>query len=161
GCLLKVFVQLELGRYTVLEGRTTLQMLNSMPGPRGFVSWLVWIWLLMFVATFFQVAGMVGGIASAFRLGGMGTGWSDPIWIGLIWLVTALLLGMGQYRTIERVSTVMVALFTLFTIAAVMALHWTPYALRMEDLATGFSLRLPADFTVAFAAFGIIGVGAS
>jgi Mn2+/Fe2+ NRAMP family transporter len=43
----------------------------------------------------------------------------------------------------------------------VIALQFTPYAVTMKNLAEGFSFNLPGSFTVAFAAFGIIGVGAS
>jgi manganese transport protein len=161
GCLLKVFVQVELGRYAVSHGHTTLQTLDSMPGPRARVSWLVWFWMLMFIATFFQVAGMVGGIVQVFRLGGIGESWRPSTWVGLICVITAALLAVGNYRMIERLSALMVAAFTLFTMAAVGALNWTPYAVRASDLAEGFAFHLPPSFTVAFAAFGIIGVGAS
>lgn len=161
GCVIKVFLQVEFGRYAVSHGQTTLQALNSIPGPRWGVSWLVWFWLVMFIATFFQVAGMVGGIAAALKLGGLGTAWSDALWAGVICGVTALLLVAGRYRMIEAFSTIMVAVFTVFTIAAVVALAWTPYAIRGGDLVRGLAFQLPPSFTVAFAAFGIIGVGAS
>ncbi|MBX3746130.1 MAG: Nramp family divalent metal transporter [Verrucomicrobiae bacterium] len=161
GCLIKVFLQVEFGRYAVSHGRTTLQTLDSIPGPRWIVSWLVWFWMLMFVATFFQVAGMVGGIVGALRLAGWSAGLSDATWVGAVCAVTAVLLAVGHYRMIERFSAVMVAAFTIFTVAAVVALAWTPYALQWNQLAGGLRFELPASFTIAFAAFGIIGVGAS
>ena len=34
GCLLKVFVQVELGRFAISEGCTTLEAMDLMPGPR-------------------------------------------------------------------------------------------------------------------------------
>ena len=61
GCFIKVFVQIELGRFAVSRGMTTLEAMNSIPGPRLIVSWLVWLWVLMYFALIFQVAGMVGG----------------------------------------------------------------------------------------------------
>ncbi len=159
GCLLKVFVQIELGRYALSRGRTTLQAMDSLPGPRFLAGWMVYIWLFMFVATFFQLAGIVGTIAGVFRLGG--SHWSETTWAVLITLSCALLLAFGRYRTIERVSTIMVGLFTLFTIFAVGALWWTDYAIELKDLVNGFRFQLPEKFTTALAAFGIIGVGAS
>ncbi len=161
GCIIKVFLQVEFGRCAVSRGQTTLQTLNAVPGPRLRVSWLVWFWMVMFVATFFQVAGMVGGIASALQLGGLGTRWPEWTWIGLICAITAGLLAVGHYRMIERASAAMVAAFTVFTIGAVVALAWTPYALNLREVAHGLAFHLPASFTIAFAAFGIIGVGAS
>ncbi len=71
GCFIKVFVQIELGRFAITNGMTTLQAMNIMPGPRFIVSWLVWLWLMMYIALVFQVAGMVGGLASVFELAGI------------------------------------------------------------------------------------------
>lgn len=158
-CILKVFIQIELGRFTLTQGKTTLETMNLVPGPRLVVSWLLWLWLIMFAATVFQVAGMVGGVASILTLGGLPVAQSAIA--VLIGLGTAVLLVIGRYKFVEAASTVMVVAFTLCTIVAVAALQFTPYAITGRDLAEGFSFNLPASFTVAFAAFGIIGVGAS
>ncbi len=159
GCVIKVFVQIELGRYAITHGQTTLQALDSVPGPRLGLGWMVYVWLAMYVATFFQLAGIVGSIAEVFRLGG--SDWGERMWAGIVALSCAVLLAVGRYRLIERVSTTMVALFTVFTIMAVAALYWTDYAVTATQLSEGLQFRLPDDFTIAFAAFGIIGVGAS
>lgn len=161
GCLIKVFLQIELGRYAITHGKTSLQAMDSMPGPRWIVSWLVWVWLLMFVATFFQVAGMIGGASRVAAVAGLGATWPSWAWPLIISAVTAALLGVGRYRLIEIFSTAMVVVFTLFTMAAVLALNWTEFGVRWENIREGLGFRLPADFTTAFAAFGIIGVGAS
>ncbi len=159
GCLVKVFVQIELGRYAITRGRTTLEALNALPGPRLAVSWVMWIWLAMYLCLVPQVAGMLGGTATALRLGGA------AIPVGalsiLIGASCAILLVVGRYRLVERVSTVLVGAFTLTTIVAVTALQFTPYAITGAQLASGFSFELPADLATAFGAFGIIGVGAS
>lgn len=159
GCFIKVFLQVELGRYTILSGRSTLQAFNGIPGPRAWVSWLVWAWLLMFLATFFQVSGMVGGVAQAVNLSGAQIG-TAPLAIVITGACAALLI-FGSYRFIERFSTIMVAGFTVLTFIAVGSLYWTPYAITWEQLAGGLSLQLPANFLLAFAAFGVIGMGAS
>ena len=49
GCLIKVLLQVEMGRQAIVHGRTTLESLNRVPGPRAVVSWLVWLWVVMFV----------------------------------------------------------------------------------------------------------------
>lgn len=159
GCLVKVFVQIELGRYAISHGETTLQALDSVPGPRFIVGWMVYVWLAMYVATFFQVAGMVGALGDVCVLAG--SSWQPQTWAIIISVVSAVLLGLGRYALIESVSTTMVALFTLFTVFAVGALFWTPYKIGLDQLASGLTFQLPSDFTVAFGAFGIIGVGAS
>ena len=159
GCLLKVFVQVELGRFAISRGRTTLEALDTLPGPRIRVSWIVWLWLLMYLALVAQVAGMVGGIAEVFQLAGVALP-KTLLGLGTV-SVCAVLLVTGRYRLVERTSTCMVALFTLCTIIAVGALQWSPYAISFHHIAEGFSFRLPDNAGVAFAAFGIIGVGAS
>ncbi|MBI5692344.1 MAG: Nramp family divalent metal transporter [Verrucomicrobia bacterium] len=159
GCLLKVFIQIELGRHTVTAGATALETMNLMPGPRLRVSWLLWVWATMFAATFFQVAGMLGGMASILSLAGFPAS-KTVIGIG-IGALTAVLLVVGRYRLVEVASTWMVVAFTVCTMVAVIALQFTPYAITTRHLAEGFSFNLPSSFTVAFAAFGVIGVGAS
>ena len=55
GCIVKVFTQIELARYAISSGKTTLAMLNEVPGPRvrgG--NGILWFWFLMFVATLAQ-----------------------------------------------------------------------------------------------------------
>jgi manganese transport protein len=159
GCLIKVFVQIELGRFAISQGMTTLEAMNSVPGPRLVVSWLVWIWALMFIALIFQVAGMVGGLASVFSLAGAPL--SPPMLAVAVGGSCALLLVLGRYRMVESLSTALVAIFTVTTLVAVGALQTTPYAITGSQLASGFTFHLPAKFTTAFAAFGVIGVGAS
>lgn len=159
GCILKVFIQIELGRFTLARGLTTLETMNLVPGPRLVVSWLLWLWLIMFAATVFQVAGMVGGVASIMAIAGLKLP-VPAIAIG-IGLLTAVLLVVGRYKLVESASTLMVVAFTICTMVAVIALQFTPYAITTHHLAEGFRFKLPGSFTVAFAAFGIIGVGAS
>jgi manganese transport protein len=159
GCLLKVFVQIELGRHAVAHGMTTLAALDGLPGPRLRVSWVLWLWLLMYVSLVFQVAGMVGGLASIFSL--LGLPLPVPATAVLVGLSCALLLVIGRYRFVETLSTLLVAAFTISTLVAVIALQATPYAVTSGQVVDGFRFHLPPSFNVAFAAFGVIGVGAS
>src|SRR5688572_5878073 len=46
-CVVKVFVQIELGRHAISSGKPTLAALNELPGPRWLVHWQVWWWLAM------------------------------------------------------------------------------------------------------------------
>jgi manganese transport protein len=159
GCLVKVFVQIELGRYAITKGQTTLEAMNSIPGPRFIVSWLLWLWLAMYVALVFQVAGIVGGIADVFTVAGVPLD-KKVLAVGVA-VSCAVLLALGRYRLVENVSTAMVAAFTLATVVAVGSLQWSPYAITAANLAEGFQFQMPSNFVTAFGAFGIIGVGAS
>ena len=159
GCFIKVFVQLELGRFAIANGMTTLQAMDTIPGPRLIVSWLLWLWLAMYVGLVFQVAGMVGGLASVFRLAGV----PMQTWVLTILIAgsCAVLLVVGRYRFVERFSMILVGAFTLTTLIAVGALQTTEFAITGAQIAEGLKFQMPGDFTVAFAAFGVIGVGAS
>src|SRR5918992_2666146 len=66
-CIVKVFVQIELARVAIVERVTTLEAMNTMPGPRLRVSWLVWFWLFMYFGLVFQVAGLIGGCVLVFQ----------------------------------------------------------------------------------------------
>ena len=159
GCVIKVFVQIELGRYAVATGKTTLEALDSIPGPRLVVSWLLWLWLGMYIAIVFQVAGIVGGIAEVFSAAGVGL---DRKLIAIaVGASCAILLALGRYRLVENASTAMVVAFTIATIVAVGSLQWSPYAITGAQIAEGFTFSMPDNFMTAFGAFGIIGVGAS
>lgn len=68
GCLVKVFVQIEFGRFAIAQGVGTMQGLNLVPGPRLRVNWLMWYWLLMFLAGLGQLGGIVGGVGQALAM---------------------------------------------------------------------------------------------
>lgn len=68
GCLIKVFVQIELGRITITHGETTLATLNRVPGKIGPANWILWFWLAMMSASIAQLGGIVGGVGQALAL---------------------------------------------------------------------------------------------
>ncbi len=163
-CFIKVFIQIELGRYAITAGVSSVDAMNSLPGPRVIVSWCVWLWALMYVGTIFQMSGMLGTVAQIFDLlfqRAPGT-WTHPLWVILAALAVILPLARGRYAMIERLSTGMVVLFTLSTVGAVFALQTTDtWAIRGADLAEGLSFGLPNDLAIAFGVLGITGVGAA
>ncbi|MCA9204419.1 MAG: Nramp family divalent metal transporter [Planctomycetales bacterium] len=70
GCVIKVFVQVEFGRYTITTGRSTMEGLSEVPGPRipGRGNWIVWYWFLMWLASIGQLGGIVGGVGQALAI---------------------------------------------------------------------------------------------
>ena len=160
GCMIKVFVQIELGRYAIAKNQTTIAAMDTVPGPRLRVSWLVWVWLFMFASLPFQVAGMMTAVAKIMTSMGMPPG-MEKWWVVLVAALTGVLLASGRYRLVQNLCIAMVVLFTAFTIYALTAVQSTEYAITGANLMEGLSFQLPSNFTTAFAAFGIIGVGAS
>ena len=70
GCVIKVFVQVEFGRYSLVTGRTTMSGLAEVPGPRirGRGNWLVWYWFVMWLAAVGQLGGIAGGVGQALSI---------------------------------------------------------------------------------------------
>ncbi len=159
-CAVKVPVQSELGRHAIATGQTTFVAFNKVPGPRFRVTWLVWGSLLLLLWSTMQVGGIFGTMSLSLDL-------IFPFFGNTSWLIILTLVGMGlglvgQYMTLERITTLLVALFTFTTLASALLLFWTPYAVTPAALLDGLRLALPSDGAVtAFAVFGITGVGAS
>jgi Mn2+/Fe2+ NRAMP family transporter len=149
----------ELGRYAVATGQPTLAMMNDVPGPRLRASWLLWLFLPVFVAMISVIGGMLGGIAQIFSLAGLPI--SPRLVVVVMGLSLALLLGVGRYSLVERLSIGLVILFTLSTIFALVALQFTAFRVTPADIMLGLEFKLPTPFSTAFAALGIIGVGAA
>ena len=73
GCVIKVFVQVELGRYSIVTGNTSLDGIQEVPGPRistgrGGINWLLGYWFVMFLFTLAQLGGIVGGVGQALAI---------------------------------------------------------------------------------------------
>ncbi len=185
-CVIKVFIQIELGRNALSCGQPTLTALNALPGPRWGAHWLVWWWFIMLMATVFQLGAMAGGVGQALheafpsvtteladKLAPSLPGLAEIIrdkpehpWAVLTGLAAIVLLLSGGYRRIEHVTTFMVASVTLLTVGCVALLPSMGYPIGGEDVKEGFNVlevfALPgAAIAAAFSAFGITGVGAA
>lgn len=70
GCIIKVFVQVELGRDAVVRGKSTMDALSEVPGPgiRGRGNWIIWYYLLMFLASAGQLGGIATGVGQALAI---------------------------------------------------------------------------------------------
>ena len=181
-CVIKVFVQTELGRYAISSGKPTLGAINELPGPKFGAHWIVWCWLFMMLTTIFQLGAMTGTVGQSLNLAFPGVsatlikslGGSFP-WItesiqarpeipwAVLTCITAVgLLWSGSYRRIEFITTVLVVGLTFITLTATCALPATKYPIPWGEVAQGMTFMLPAaGIAAAFGAFGITGVGAS
>ncbi|RYZ98391.1 MAG: transmembrane Mn(2+) transporter [Sphingobacteriaceae bacterium] len=69
GCIIKIFVQVEFGRHTVIWSRTPLEALNNIPGPRTRrTNWLLWYWAFMTCTIITQQGGILGGVGEAMTM---------------------------------------------------------------------------------------------
>ncbi len=158
-CLAKVAVQLEFGKRAIYSGESTMASLNTLPGPRlGKANWSIWAWLALMSVKPLQVGGIVGGTALVLAI-------AFPqipvaVWCYIIAVVVSLIIYKGSYDPIEKISIVLIALFTLLTLVSVAALQFTDLAITFDDLLSGLSFQLPAaSVVVALGAFGLTGIG--
>ncbi len=180
-CVIKVFVQTELGRYAISSGKPTLGAINELPGPKFGAHWIVWCWLFMMLTTIFQLGAMTGTVGQSLNLAfpNVSVGIEDSLsgwpsiaksiaerpespWAVLTCITAVGLLWSGSYRRIEFVTTVLVVGLTFITLTATCLLPATKYPIPWSEVAEGMTFMLPAaGIAAAFGAFGITGVGAS
>lgn len=158
-CLVKVTVQLEFGKHAIHTGEPTMLALNTLPGPRlKGVAWPVWTWLGLMAPKMLQQGGIVGGVVLTLLV--VFPGVPAAVWAYATAVAASLLVFHGLYKPIERVTLVMIALFSVFTLASVLFLQATPFAVTPEDVWSGLTFRLPPEAViVAIGAFGITGIG--
>ena len=159
-CLIKVAVQLQMGKHTILTGETAMQAFNKIPGPRfRGTGWSVWAVFIFQTIKHLQLGGIIGGVAIILHM----TMPQVPgaAYAFLIAILVALMIFKGYYKFIERFSLVLIALFSFFTFLSLYFLNYTQYALEWSDIASGLSFQLPVSaVAVVIGTFGITGVGA-
>ncbi|MEU7467656.1 Nramp family divalent metal transporter [Streptomyces sp. NPDC044984] len=162
----KVWVQMELAQWTVLNGRTALEGYREV-GPRiGRLSWINWLWTGMDFAKMFQRGGIIGGTAAAcsvlWPVIGEPLSWGSlALWAVVVTVAAILLLQSGKYSLVERACLVSVVVFTLVTVSLAVGLPGTEFGYGGSELGSGFGFAIPAGTVgIALAVFGITGVGA-
>ncbi|MCA9214991.1 MAG: Nramp family divalent metal transporter [Planctomycetales bacterium] len=156
-CIVKVAVQLEFGKHAISTGESTMASLNLLPGPRiGSANWSIWTWLLLMSAKMLQVGGIVGGVVMALEqmfpvLAPAVPDATSAVQVLTTYAVAAsvsLIVFRGYYRVIEKAALVMIGLFTVFTVASLVALQWTDKAIQPNELASGLIPNVPSQIDV-------------
>ncbi len=159
-CAIKVVVHNEMGRYTVGTGETALEALNRIPGPRWRVSWVVWLWFVMLLTIMFPVGGMLGAIAEVLNTLFPALSINAGVW--LVGSLTVILLLVGRYNLIEKVSMGLVVTFTALTVSCAFLLLETSEYFSWASMADGLFFHMPqGGLVTAVAVFGATGVGAT
>ena len=158
-CLVKVAVQVEFGKHAIYSGQSTMEALNSLPGPRfGKASWTIWTWLTLMVLKTMQVGGVIGGTALVLAL--VFPKVPVVVWCLAASVAVSIIIQHGRYAPIEKLSLALIGLFTLLTVFCVVAVQFTPFRFSTGDILGGFGFQLPPEVVlIAIGAFGITGVG--
>lgn len=157
-CLIKVAVQLEFGKNAIISGNPLMAEFNKLSRYQLLNSnWLVWSTFLLTLLKILQLGGMLGGAAIVLNL--IFPQVSVIIWIVLLGFSLCLLIYKNYYNLIEKASILMVFGFTLFTVASLLAVLYTPFAFSLAEVISGLRFQLPEEVIfVAIGAFGITGV---
>jgi len=157
-CLVKVAVQLEFGKHTIISGETAMQAFDKLPGPKfGKARWSVWLIFILIVLKIVQLGGMVGSAAIVLNM--LFPAVSITFWVFVIALVVASLIYQGYYSVVEKSSLILTLMFTILTLLAVCFLVYTPYSISFSDIQSGLTFTLSQEVVVvAIGAFGITGV---
>ncbi len=159
-CLVKVAVQLEFGKRAILTGQTAMRSFNDLsPHHSRKGNWIVWMVFIFISLKIIQIGGILGGAAIVLNM--LFPFVSVFAWAFIIALLSSALIYKGYYSVVEKGSLVLIAGFTIATIAAVVMLQFTAFRFSWIEIGEGLQFKFPsAIVAVAFGAFGITGVGA-
>ena len=157
-CFVKVAIQLEFGKNAIITGKTLMYSFAKLPGPtfkKG--NWAIWATFILTLLKILQVGGMLGGSAIAISM--LFPQIPILIWALILGILLSFLIYKNYYSIIEKTSILMVAGFTLLTLASVLAISFTPFGFTFSDVMSGLRFELPPDLVfIAIGAFGITGV---
>jgi Mn2+/Fe2+ NRAMP family transporter len=160
GCVIKVFIQEEFGRHTILTGETTLEALNRVPGRLGPMSWAAWCWLPLLLAGTLSMGGVLAAAVQALHL--MHAPLQGWLLAAIVTVTTGAVLIVGRYGLIEKSSAIMVAAFTIMTVVALVLLQGTEFRVSFDQILGGLQFKMPeSGFADAVAVFGVTGIGTS
>ncbi|WP_127572923.1 Nramp family divalent metal transporter [Georgenia faecalis] len=163
--LVKVAVQVEMARYSIVTGLGGMEGYNRVPPRFGKVSWVFVMWALMAISKLIQTGGLIGGMAAALSiLLPIGSApletTSLTIWAVVVTGAAIASLYANKYGVIEKVAVFLTMTFVAVTLVIALGLPMTEYAYSGGDLASGLSLSLPVGaIGIAVAMFGLTGVG--
>ncbi|WP_157157538.1 MULTISPECIES: Nramp family divalent metal transporter [unclassified Diaminobutyricimonas] len=162
----KVWVQIELARWTISTGRVAIAGYDDVPPRLGKRGWMAWLVLLMFLQFLTSQAGVISAAAFAFSslfpIGGEPYSLlSIGAWVAILAGVAIGIHAFNRYDVVERVSTVLVFAVTAFAVAMVFILQGTEFAWTGGDLAEGMQFQIAIGaMGVALSMFGLTGIGA-
>jgi Mn2+/Fe2+ NRAMP family transporter len=163
---LKVWVQIELGRWSISTGKVAVTGYNEVPPRIAKRGWMAWLVLLMFVQFLTSQAGVIS--ASAFAFSSLLPIGGDPYslvsigtWVAILVVIAIGIHVWNRYTIVEGVSTVLVVLVTAFAVIIVFLIQGTEYNWSLADLGDGMRFQIAlGSMGIALSMFGLTGVGA-
>lgn len=130
----------EAGRFTVATGRTLLDGFSTLPGPRHWALWIVFVpQLLAAVAGVGGLSALVGSALSSQLPGGLLL-WSLVVLAGGVGVVVS-----GGYRTVSRAALVLALVLVAIAVVAAIGVFASP-----DAVAAGIVPSIPDEVDVPF-----------
>ena len=136
--LLKWFINKEIGRYTVCTGTTIFRGFKEIPGPENWVIWFIMVPQLVVAVA--SIAGLAGGASTALAVFGQVSLKGVAI---VIIALSAMIIWLGQYETLERITTVLAMVRSIAVLVA--AISTRP---DLGTIAEGLSFQIPENLKV-------------
>ncbi len=120
-------------RYAAATGDTLLD------GYRKLGAWAVWLYVIVSVTTMFIVMGAIAIVTAGLFANLLELDLEAGFLAVVLLLISALILGFGHYKVLDRTMKFIIVLLTVSTVAAVLTglLHSTP---KLEEYQTAFDL---------------------
>ena len=161
-CLIKYFLQVEIGRHCLIHRRTTIQALNTVPGPRfRDTGWVGIVFMFGYTVSMLVLVGIVqslGGLMHAALPLMEDEVWSSRLWSYVWLLLTQVLLWRGIYGSLEKVVTVLVGIFSFAVLIGLGLVQGTEFAFGMSDVMSGLTFSFGDEPKLAaYAVVSLVG----
>ncbi len=157
-CLIKYFLQVEIARHCLVHQRTTVEGLNTLPGPLfRKTSWVALLYMVGYTISMIGLVGIAKAIAGLFHgilpLGSSDT-FSVKAWGALVVLATFAVLWKGAYASMEKLIAILVGGFSFSVVVGLVLIQGTDHAIRLEEITSGLTFSLGDQ--PALAAYAVI-----
>lgn len=162
----KVWVQIELGRWSISTGQVSVTGYDTVPPRIGRRGWMTWLMLAMFLQFLTGQAGVIS--ASAFAFSSLFPIGGEPYsvlsigcWVAILVVIAIAIHITNRYRVVEGISTVLVVAVTVFAVVILFLVQGTEFSWSIAQLGEGMRFQIAVgSIGVALSMFGLTGVGA-
>ncbi len=161
-CVIKFLLQVEIARHCLVHNRTTIEALNTCPGPRfRGTSWTALLYMLGYFVTMLTVVGIIGALAGLMH-GiwplGASAGASVRWWAAIMVAAAIGVLWQGWYQHLETLVMVLVGCFSISVLVGVFLIQGTPFRIRADEVLSGLTFSLGDDRQgAAYAVISLMG----
>lgn len=130
----------EVGRYTVVTGKSILDGFTDLPGPRGWAIWFIFIPQL--IAAVVTIAGIAALAGSALMIALPG---DQKFYSVLLIVFSIILVVSGRYKWVEKATSIMSGVLVLVVVITVFKVFPS-----QESFFSGFIPTIPSNFDIDF-----------